>query len=180
MNNFWVMVFVSVMLMACSKDSLTVEQKVLMGTFASYQSALVYDEVCNGTDPKSRYDFGKIENVNLIGNEQMLVARLGAIQHLSVPDKSIDELVKALHGVAKKFQETARQNLDVKGCDSPEAKSTATAYAVFSSFSPAQLSSVVDGRITEQGGVITLIENIEDVKEDVKSAKDKKQDGSVE
>lgn len=49
------------LLSACTKSPpMSVEEKMLFTAFTSYVGALTYDEICNGTDPKSRYDFKRL------------------------------------------------------------------------------------------------------------------------
>ena len=162
MRNFLILFFISLLLPQFSQAaSPTIEEQVIMNSFALYQTALVYDEVCNGHDPKDRYDLKKPENVRLLGNEQLLAARFGGVEHGRFPDKSVDEMVAKMTGFSKMIKGKAKETLDSKGCDSEAAQSGEKALKLFTTVIPAQLNELLDAQIKKQGGTVTSLGEIE-------------------
>ena len=139
----------------------SIEEQVLMETFIGYQSALVFDEVCNKNDPKSRYDFEKPENVNLMGNQQMLAARIGGLQHLRFPEASVDDLVKKLVATSAAIESKIAEKVRSDGCESRAGKAAGEAYKLFSQAHPAQVFGLIDKKIVEKGGTVTPASEIE-------------------
>lgn len=161
MHRFFALIFISILLVGCSKREATIEETVLMQSFASFQAALAYNEVCNGIVPKDRYDTKKPENVNLLGNEQMLAARIGGLQHLRFPKATVKELVEKLVDTAQTLRKKVIATLESDGCDSSKGKAAGKAYLLYSKTHPFQIFSMINKEITKRGGTITDVNEIE-------------------
>lgn len=146
-------------------DKPTIEEETLLKSFAAFNGALVYDEVCKGTDPKSRYDFKNPENVNLAGSEQMLAARLGGLQHVRFPDESVEEVIQRLTFIKKKIYDKSRELLEKNGCDSQGAQQAEKALMLYSQTSPEQVMAIIDEHIKELGGKVTSSKEVDAVKD---------------
>lgn len=162
MRHFCIVIIALSLLSACSKQPPpTIEEQLLFKVFSNYVGGLTYDEVCNGTDPKSRYDFEKKENVFLQDNQRMLAARLGGLWHIRYPQKSVDEGVKHLLSIQKKIEEKAHSVLKEKGCDSEQATTLAKAYKQFRTQPSLILMPSLDREIVKRGGRVTTVEEVE-------------------
>lgn len=148
---------------ACAKaNESTIEQNVMMKAFSGYVLSLTWDEVCNGTDPKSRFEnFSKSENTMLLGNRQLFGARLGGVLHVQNPDKSVDEIVQHMTGMEKTIADNARAKLNAEGCSGATAQAGAKTYMLFSKSHPAQINAFMDKSITDAGGKVTSPDEIE-------------------
>lgn len=142
-------------LAGCSQPAPTVEEKILMKGFASYVAALTFDEVCNGTDPKARYDFKQKNHLMLMGNQQMLVARIGGLWYLRHRKKSINEGVAHLFAVQRRLEAKTKKIWKLEGCDSEKAQAAAKAYRLYSETSPAVVMALIDRTIKKEGGTVT-------------------------
>ncbi|NQZ13619.1 MAG: hypothetical protein HRT94_02175 [Alphaproteobacteria bacterium] len=155
--------FIAIMHSPAKAQEVSIEEKTITMAFVNYQTALIYDEICNGTDPKDRYDFEKPENVNLIGHEQMLAARLGGLIKVRMPQISVDDTVKRMTLMRDHTRESVSKKLEEIGCDSDETQSTQSLLNFFSNAHPAQLYAFIDKQITDAGGTITPPEKIEGI-----------------
>ena len=156
MRNFIMFFAIISLCVSCSKPKLpTIEEEVLLEAFSMYQVALVYDEVCNKTDPKTRYDTKNKENILLLGNQNLLAARFGSVQHIRFPDKSVDELVGKLLDSFEKIQDKIRNELEKQGCDGKVAQDAERVLKLYTGFHPMQISALLDKKIEERGGTIT-------------------------
>lgn len=156
------LVFVMLSVAACNKTpETTIEEKITMKSFVGYLTALTYDEVCNGTDQKSRQDLKQRQNVMLLGNQSMLAARVGGLWHVRNPEKSVEEGVKYLITIKEKVQSKFKETLNSKGCSSDEAKQAAKAYKLYSEYHPSIIFGLIDKSIKEAGGSVTSSEEIE-------------------
>lgn len=160
---FIYLAFVCLFLASCSQkqEPASIEEQVLLKTFTAFTVALKYDEVCNGADPKARFDFNKKENVLILGTEQMLAARLGGLMHLRRPDKPAKDLVDVLVKMRDKVGQEAEAGLKSKTCDSAEAKQTAKALEIYKNTHPSIVFAMIDKEIEKQGGKVTSMEEIE-------------------
>lgn len=140
-------------------EEITIEERVMMSTFMFYQSGLAFDEVCNKTDPVTRHDFNKPENVNLMGNQQMLAARIGNLMQMRLPKETIDQLVERLVKITEKAKIMVTEGLNKYGCESQNAKNAKQSYALFAQNHPSQVSAIIDNEIIKQGGSITAPAN---------------------
>ena len=150
-----------------AKEGMTVEEKILLKSFTVYQASLTYDEICNDVQPKEYYNKdddnpNKTKNVNILGNQQLLVARLGWMQKLRFPKLSIEDVVERLVGMAEKIKNKTAETLKEKGCASKEAESLKNGLLLYSTNHPVQISSFLDKAIIKGGGTITPPESIED------------------
>lgn len=152
------LVFLTFPALAEQKDA-SVEEQVLMETFIGYQSALVFDEVCNKDDSSSQ---GEAEN--LTGNQQMLTARIAGLQHLRYPDASADELAKQLVTTSKAIEGKIEEKVRADGCESRAGTAAEEAYQLFSQADPAQVYGLIDKKIVEKGGTVTPMDDIENSK----------------
>lgn len=133
----------------------TIEETILTTSFAGFYTAEAYDDYCNKTDPKSRYDMEKKENVYWHGNMQLLVARIGNLQHIKNPDLKIPDAVKHLRASAHLIKTKALGLLKEKGCNSEEATTASKALQFYTKFPPPFVSAMIDKQIKEKGGTIT-------------------------
>lgn len=169
---FIFILFAFASLTACSKPApVTVEETVLMQAFVTYYGALAYDEVCNGTDPKSRYDFGQQQNVMLFGNQNMLAARVGGLWHVRYPERSVDDGVKHLLAIKNKIEAKTKEILKAEGCTSEKSKSFTVGYDFYSKNNPGVIFATLDKEIVKRGGKVTSIQEIEAVGKPVKETK---------
>lgn len=150
-------------LSGCERASaITTEEKVMIKGLSGYVIGLAWDEICNGTNPQSRYeDFTKKENVNLIGNRQLFGARLGGVLHVRHPKKSADEILLILNNMEKSIDQKARQKLKGEGCGGETAKAASKTYLLFSSTHPAVINKFMDKSIVDAGGTVTSSDEIE-------------------
>lgn len=144
-----------------AQEKPTIEEEVLMRTFGSYQAALVFDEKCNDVAPKDRFDLSNAKNVNLIGHEQMLAARIGGVQHARFPDAEVDVLVKRLVKAKKIIKDSAYKTLNEKGCESAEAQASKKTLEMFIKAHPSQIFTLANKEIIKRGGTVTSVEEIE-------------------
>lgn len=142
-------------------QNMTVEEQVIMKSFAGYVGGLVYDEVCNGTDPASRYDFEKPQNVMLMGNQQMLAARAGGVWKIRNPGGSVEDGLAFLLSVQERVEQHSKAVLEEKGCESPEAQSLARLYKLYSETHPGAVFAFIDKSIEDAGGTVTPLQEIE-------------------
>jgi len=156
MRNF-IMFFCSVFFVVLNvqAQSTTIEEQVLVQSFSVYQMGLAYDEICNKTDPKTRYDTKKKENVMLFGNQNLLTARIGGLMHKRNPDKTVDELVEDLINLSKVIEQAIKKKLNEQGCKGEAAQAAENAFKLYSTAQPIQINSFLDKRIVEGGGTIT-------------------------
>lgn len=133
----------------------TIEEVILTTSFAGFYTAEAYDDYCNKTDPKSRYDMEKKENVNWHANMQILVARIGNLQHIKNPELKIEDAVKHLRASAHLIKTKALGLFKEKGCQSEEAATAAKALQFYTKFPPPFVSAMIDKQIKEKGGTIT-------------------------
>lgn len=126
-----------------------------------FVAAEVYDDVCNKTDPKSRYDMNIAANFNRIGNEQLLAGRIGDLMHDHNPRLSVDQgtkrLIKMHDKIAKKFKGV----LESQGCESNAALKAKKALYMFQENHPAIFNSFLDKQIAQQGGLPTSPASVE-------------------
>jgi len=99
--------------------------------------------------------------VMLLGNEQMLAARIGGLWHIRHPKKSVDEGVKYLLGKADEIKGKAKEIFKTEGCQSDKAAAGAKAYKIYSEAHPAIVIGLIDREIEKQGGKITSPTDVE-------------------
>lgn len=126
------------------------EEQVLRKAFEGYHAAEAYDEYCNKTSAKER-----MKNVNMVGNMQMIVARLGGVAKVRNPDLTVETAVRKLRKVADKIKTNTKKVLEAKGCDSEEGVSTLKAYNFYSKVHPGIFYQQLDQEIIKKGGTPT-------------------------
>lgn len=146
-------------LSAQEPQSTSVEEKVLQQSFAGYQAGLAYDEVCNGNDPKSRYDFSKPENVYLMGSQNLLAGRIGGLLRLRFPESTQEELVERMLQTAKAMNQSAASALKEHGCESDAGVSASRSWTLYTKVHPMQISTFIDKAIVDQGGAVTTFDD---------------------
>lgn len=132
----------------------SVEEQVLMETFIGYQSALVFDEVCNKGGSSSQAGAK-----NLAGNQEMLAARIGGLQKLRYPQASAADLNQKLKATSKAIEGKIAEKVRKDGCESRAGKAAGEAYELFSQAQPSQLSGLIDKKVADKGGTVKEINN---------------------
>lgn len=164
-RNYMILSLLLIPLIGCDKSpNVSIEEQVITNAFINFIVALTYDEICNNTDPKSRYNFDegedKDKNVNLFGNQQLIVARIGGLMHLRSPEKSVEDGIKHLLSVQKKIEGHAEKSFN-ESCSSEEALRAQKTYILYTNAHPAVISSMIDKTIEEKGGTVTSMDDIE-------------------
>ncbi|MDB5491253.1 MAG: hypothetical protein JWO78_1102 [Micavibrio sp.] len=134
----------------CGKGP-TVEERALLQIFSGLVAAQTYDEVCNKTDPKSRYDMKDQGNVNEFGNMQLLAGRIGTTRHQRFPQESAADSVKWLTAFHDNVQQRTRSSLEKKGCKSSDTQKDRKVLEKFRTTPPATLNGIIDEQIRQQG-----------------------------
>ncbi len=161
MKNYAFILILAASLISCSgnETELTVEERVLMQIYGSYQSALSYDEVCAGNPKFSHLDLNDQENVKRLANEQLIIDRLLEVRQVRLSTISADKLASELEVAANMIGKKAASNLEKQGCYTSGAKAAKRLYERYSSVSPVTLSKEINKQIIKHGGDITSPNN---------------------
>lgn len=128
----------------------TAEEAVLLSHFLDYFAGMIYDDVCNHTDPKSHLDLSTPENARLASTRQMLTERVKALWQTRHPDEDPDNVITLLMGSIDKG---GRAEFSAnKGCLSSNALKAKTSYLFYSMTETAEVKSIIDKMIVETGG----------------------------
>lgn len=139
----------------------SIEEEVISRSFALYQAALVYDDICNGQSSEERYDLEKQENIIRLGNEQILAARFGGVLHLRDPDKNPDEIVAHMIAFSKNVKAITTEKLEHHGCDSDAGQAGEKVWKFYTTTPPWHTSAMMDDEIEKNGGTVTSVKDIE-------------------
>lgn len=141
--------------MAQDEQVVSVEERVVISGFAVFNAALAFDQVCNGRDPKEMFDLNKPENINLLGNQQLLAGRYGGLLHNRYPDQPDKVILKKMLLIADQMQKKTSAQLRADGCDSEAGISLSKAWDLYSKSAPEHINRFIDQKITDEGGTIT-------------------------
>lgn len=141
-------------LCACSQPEPTIEEKVLMSTFANFVAAQTYDGSC-AAGKITKTPPSKDVNIYWYGNQQTLVAMLGATIKRRYPNKTVEEGVEHLLKVQSKIADKSKLILDGKGCSSPEAAHMGKLLQMFTKTPPFVLHGMIVKEVERQGGSMT-------------------------
>ncbi|MBX2834893.1 MAG: hypothetical protein KTR28_07965 [Micavibrio sp.] len=146
--------FLPAMAMAQDGGKQSIEEQVLFKSLLGYQIALAYNEACN-KPPVELYKQDDPVSMNLAGNQRVIGAKFGSLQHAKNPEITMEELGKRMAGFATSVSLKAKATIDEKGCDSEEAKSGKNAWALYSKITPPQLNTLLNEKTVEAGGTVT-------------------------
>jgi len=157
MKTYAFILVLAVSLVGCSDDrkEASVEERVLMQIYGSYQSALSYDEVCSGNPKLSRLDMNDAANVKRLANEQLIIDRLLDVRQKRLSSKTTEKLARDLEVAAKMIAKKTASNLEKNGCHTPAAQAAKRLFIRYSSVTPVSLAKEINKQIIKHGGEIT-------------------------
>jgi|GEM_PF-5160934 len=148
MRLFILPALLAISLSACSEQGpvkSTPEETFISQMFAMLNTGTAYDEICNNAA------YLNARNANLVGNFQTLAGELGAVMRKARPDlpeASIENRVKYQGNYALT---RAKEVLNNKGCDNPEAQQFAKALQLYVSTPPAQTLALIEKEMARSG-----------------------------
>lgn len=162
--NFFIFLFLTLLIIpfySQARMPSSPQEVVIFKNFAGFFSAKMYDKICNGHSGNYHNDLSNSKNVNIVGNEQMLSARIGGVIKIMNPEFSADQVIKIMISMKDDFSKKSEKMLRERGCDSDEAKKLSIGYRIFSEYHPAKVHALIDSSIKKEGGTVMSHDEIE-------------------
>ncbi len=142
---------------ACSQEPISIEEKMLMSSFAAVNAAQAYDHICQG-DTLAKMKQSDAPFANLSGNIQMLAYRIGWFMHERRPNDTVDEAAKRLQDIQRLVAAKTENTLEKQGCDGEAAKSAKKSFDLYTKNEPVAIDTMINEAVIKSGGALAIME----------------------
>ncbi len=150
-----VLLFSVLVLAACSQEPISIEEKVLMRSFASISAAQAYDHVCQ-KDSLINMKETDTPRANVYGNTQMLAYRIGWFMHERRPSDDAGEAAERLQAIQKLIAGKTERALKDEGCEGKAAQAAKQSFDLYTKNEPVIVDRMIDDEVVRNGGALAL------------------------